>query len=56
MLFFNDLPPWSPRDHDTSKYCLTVVPAIVFNEGETKIMGVCPSGETLRSALREAGL
>jgi len=56
MLSFNSLAPWSPRDYDTSKYCLTVVPAIVFNEGEIKIMGVCPSEETLKSALREAGL
>jgi hypothetical protein len=55
MLSFNSLAPWSPRDYDTSKYCLTVVPAIVFNEGEID-NGVCPSEETLKSALREAGL
>jgi len=56
MLFFNGLAPWSSRDYDTSKYCLTVVPAIVFNKGKIRIMGACPSEETLKSALREAGL
>jgi predicted DsbA family dithiol-disulfide isomerase len=56
MLFFNGPTSWSSRDYDTSKYCLTVVPAMVFNEGKIKIMGVCPSEETLKSALREAGL
>jgi hypothetical protein len=55
MLFFNGPPPWSFRDYDTSKYCLTVVPAIVFNEGEIKIMGVCPSEETLSERSERSG-
>jgi hypothetical protein len=56
MLFFNGPTSWSSRYYDTNKYCLTVVPAMVFNEGKMKIMGVCPSEETLKSALREVGL
>jgi hypothetical protein len=56
MLFFNDLAPWSSRYCDTSKYCLTVVPVMVINDGKMKIMRVCPPGETLESALREVGL
>jgi predicted DsbA family dithiol-disulfide isomerase len=35
------------------KYGLTVVPAIVFNEGKIKIMGVCPSMQTIEAALME---
>lgn len=38
------------------KYELTVVPAVVLNEGRIKIMGVCPSKQTLKDALREAGV
>ena len=37
------------------KYHLTVAPAVVVGE-LVKIMGVCPSKESLLSALREAGL
>ena len=37
-------------------YKLTIVPAIVFNQGKIKIAGVCPSKETLCDAFREAGL
>jgi hypothetical protein len=52
MLFFNDLAPWSSRYCDTSKYCLTVVPVMVINEGKMKIMRVCPPGETLERSER----
>ena len=38
------------------KYGLTVVPAMVFNEGKIKIMGVCPSMKTIEAALGEMGL
>ncbi|MCS7097820.1 MAG: thioredoxin family protein [Candidatus Methanomethyliaceae archaeon] len=38
------------------KYGLTVVPAIVFNEGKIKIMGVCPSMKTIENALKEMGV
>ena len=37
------------------EYGLTAAPAIVVEE-LVKIMGVCPSKETLISALREAGM
>ena len=37
------------------KYNLTAAPAVVVGE-LVRIMGVCPSKETLISALREAGL
>ena len=36
------------------EYCLTATPAVVIEE-MIKIMGFCPSKETLVSALREAG-
>lgn len=39
-----------------NKYGLTVVPAIVFNEGRIKIMGVCPSMKTIETALKEMGV
>ncbi len=39
-----------------SKYQLTVVPAMVFNEGKIKIMGVCPSMKTIEAALMEMGV
>ncbi|MEM4576129.1 MAG: thioredoxin family protein [Candidatus Nezhaarchaeales archaeon] len=39
-----------------NKYGLTVVPAVVFNEGKIKIMGVCPSLKTMEAALRELGV
>lgn len=39
-----------------NKYGLTVVPAIVFNEGKIKIMGVCPSMKTIEAALKEMGV
>jgi len=38
------------------KYGLTVVPAMVFNEGKIKIMGVCPSVKTIEAALMEMGV
>jgi len=38
------------------KYGLTVVPAMVFNEGKIKIMGVCPSMKTIEAALMEMGV
>jgi hypothetical protein len=38
-----------------SEYCLTATPAVVIEE-MIKIMGFCPSKETLVSALRESGL
>lgn len=38
------------------KYGLTVVPAVVLNEGRIKIMGVCPSLKTLEAALKEMGV
>ena len=39
-----------------SRYGLTVVPAVVIDEGKIKIMGVCPSEETLKKALWEVGV
>jgi hypothetical protein len=38
-----------------NEYCLTATPAVVIEE-MVKIMGFCPSKETLVSALRESGL
>jgi hypothetical protein len=38
-----------------NEYCLTATPAVVIEE-MIKIMGFCPSKETLVCALREAGL
>ena len=43
------------RNELFEKYNLTAAPAVVV-EGLVKIMGVCPSKETLISALKEAGL
>ena len=37
------------------EYCLTVTPALVIEE-MIKIMGFCPSKETIVTALRESGL
>lgn len=37
------------------KYGLTVVPATVI-DGRIKLMGVCPSEKTLKTALWEAGV
>jgi len=39
-----------------NKYLLTVVPAVVFNEGRIKIMGVCPSMQTIEASLKEMGV
>ena len=39
-----------------NKYHLTVVPALVFNEGRIKIMGVCPSMQTIEASLKEMGV
>ncbi len=41
---------------ELNKYNLTVVPAMVFNEGKIKIMGVCPSMQTIESSLKEMGV
>ena len=38
-----------------NRYGLTVVPAMVFNEGKIKIMGVCRSMNTIEAALMEMG-
>ncbi|HEY98324.1 MAG TPA: hypothetical protein G4O16_09130 [Dehalococcoidia bacterium] len=38
-----------------NEYCLTVTPALVIEE-MIKIMGFCPSKETIVTALRESGL
>lgn len=38
------------------KYKLTVVPAVVAEEGMIKIMGVCPSKKTMNSILKELGV
>ncbi|MDI9623371.1 MAG: thioredoxin family protein [Methanothermobacter sp.] len=38
------------------KYNLTVVPAIVAEEGLIKIMGVCPSKKTMIAILKELGV
>jgi len=37
-------------------YNLTMVPAVVFEEGRIMIMGVCPDMETLTASLRELGV
>lgn len=37
-------------------YRLTLVPATVFNEGKIKIVGVCPSGDTILASLMEMGV
>lgn len=37
-------------------YRLTLVPAVVFNEGEIKIVGVCPDRETIIASLKEMGM
>ena len=37
------------------KYGITVVPAVVI-DGRIKLMGVCPSEKTLKTALWEAGV
>jgi len=39
-----------------NKYGLTLVPAVVFNEGKIKIMGVCPDMQTIEAALKELGV
>jgi hypothetical protein len=38
------------------RYNLTMVPAVVFEEGRIMIMGVCPDMETLTASLRELGV
>ncbi len=43
------------RNELFGKYNLTAAPAVVVGE-LVKIMGVCPSRESLISALREAGM
>ncbi|WP_455364061.1 thioredoxin family protein [[Eubacterium] cellulosolvens] len=37
-------------------YKLTLVPATVFNQGKIKIVGVCPSKDTILASLKEMGL
>ena len=39
-----------------NKYHLPVVPALVFNEGRIKILGVCPSMQTIEASLKEMGV
>mgnify|MGYP001081657082 CR=1 FL=1 len=39
-----------------SKYKLTVVPAVVVENGLIRIMGLCPDKETIVAALKEAGI
>jgi len=39
-----------------SKYKLTVVPAVVVDNGLIRIMGLCPDKETIIAALKEAGV
>jgi hypothetical protein len=39
-----------------NKYHLTVVPALVLNEGRIKILGVCPSMQTIEASLKEMGV
>lgn len=39
-----------------AKYGLTVVPAMIFNEGRIRIMGVCPSMQTIEASLKEMGV
>lgn len=38
------------------EYKLTLVPAVVFNKGKIKIVGVCPSKETIIASLKEMGV
>ncbi|MCQ5376896.1 MAG: thioredoxin family protein [Candidatus Methanomethylicia archaeon] len=38
------------------KYGITMVPAVVFEEGRIMLMGVCPDMETLDAAFRELGV
>lgn len=38
------------------KYELTVVPAVVLNEGKIKIIGVGPSLKSLEASLKEMGV
>ncbi|BDH78720.1 MAG TPA: hypothetical protein GXX31_04190 [Methanothermobacter sp.] len=38
------------------RYNLTVVPAVVAEEGLIKVMGVCPSKETMIAILKEMGV
>ncbi len=37
-------------------YKLTLVPAVVFNEGKIKLVGVCPDKETIVASLKEMGV
>jgi hypothetical protein len=39
-----------------TKYGLTMVPAVVFEEGRIMLMGVCPDMETLAASFRELGV
>jgi len=38
------------------KYGLTMVPAVVFEEGRIMLMGVCPDMETLAASFMELGV
>jgi len=38
------------------KYGLTMVPAVVFEEGRILLMGVCPDMETLTACFMELGV
>jgi hypothetical protein len=39
-----------------NKYKLTLVPAVVIEEGKIMLMGVCPDKETFIAALKEVGV
>jgi len=38
------------------KYQLTLVPAVVIEEGKIMLMGVCPDMDTFAAALKEMGI
>ncbi|MDD5509780.1 MAG: thioredoxin family protein [Dehalococcoidales bacterium] len=50
-----DIVPHKGRNELFEKYNLTTAPALVIG-GLVRIMGLCPSKESLISALKEAGL
>jgi len=39
-----------------NKYGLTVVPAVVFEEGRIMLMGVCPDMDTIIASFKELGV
>lgn len=38
------------------RYGLTLVPAVVFEEGRIMLVGLCPDMETIAASLRELGV